>query len=121
MNPTLSRLLKGRPAHERVRWLNRSTRQFERPKQMNRLLLVFMVGSLATACASSGQARIAYNTSERVGGIPMELYIIEKDGAFETGASWSAGKPMHMSGNAPTAAAADVHMDIYRSVRIVQP
>ncbi|MEJ2215917.1 MAG: hypothetical protein P8099_04815 [Gemmatimonadota bacterium] len=60
-----------------------------------------------------------YSTTELVGGVQVDLWIIENDGMFETGARWNTGKPMHMTGEAPNRAAAGVQLDIYRSVRIV--
>jgi hypothetical protein len=65
--------------------------------------------------------RLVYNTSELVDHAQVDLWIFEKDGSFDTGASWNTGERMHMTGEAPSRAAADVHMDIFRSVRIEAP
>ncbi|MEJ2187273.1 MAG: hypothetical protein P8Z36_15280 [Gemmatimonadota bacterium] len=66
----------------------------------------------------SPDIRIVYNTHELVGEAQVDLWIIERKGTFETGASWNTGTPLHMAGEAPNQAAADLQMKIYRSVRV---
>lgn len=67
------------------------------------------------------QIRLVYNTSELVGGAQVDLWILDRKGTFETGASWNTGRPLHMTGEAPNEAAADVQLKIYRSVRVEAP
>jgi hypothetical protein len=59
-----------------------------------------------------------YDSRETVGGVQVDLWITRRGSSFVTGATWTTGRRMQMTGEAPTRTAATLQLDIYRSVRL---
>jgi len=66
--------------------------------------------------AAVGQAQ---RFTEVIGGVPVELWIIERQGEFLTGAAWNSPRPMHMTGEANSRRNADLQLEIFRTARII--
>lgn len=62
--------------------------------------------------------RHIYDSRETVGGVQVDLWIQRRASSFVTGATWTTGKRMQMTGEAATRSAASLQLDIYRSVRL---
>lgn len=64
--------------------------------------------------AAAGQER---RFSEVLGGFPVELWMARMEGGFQTGADWRVPREMHLRGTATSEAAAELQLDVFRTVR----
>ena len=66
--------------------------------------------------AAVGQAQ---RFTEVIGGVSVDLWIIERQGEFLTGAAWNSPRAMHMTGEANSRRNADLQLEIFRTARII--
>ena len=57
--------------------------------------------------------------AEVIGGVPVELWLIERQGEFLTGATWNSPRSMYMTGEAIFRGNADLQFEIFRTARII--
>jgi hypothetical protein len=58
-----------------------------------------------------------YRRTEDLGGFPVDLWMVQMESQFRTGADWRTPHEMHMRGTATSGAAAELQLDIFRTAR----